>query len=236
MIGSSLVNYLIKIYGSPVGYMCQHLVVSCWCLFLPALFHRSGLVALGCFFIFEAAVGIYWPSMALIKSRFVPEHVRATVYNIFRVPLNLLVISILANLGSLSDDAVFWFCGLLLAVAALLHHCLQSRTMGGGGDYGMDEVDVRVAQLSVVVGEVLEGNGAGEGGVEGEISAGESRGKDGGQGYEVRKSRDATSSRNKAGGEAAGYAGNEGGPHLSQSALSAEERGSSRLLSSVSSP
>ena len=47
---------------------------------------------------FEAACGIYFPSMGIIKSKYVPEEVRATVYNIFRIPLNFIVVLVLANL------------------------------------------------------------------------------------------------------------------------------------------
>ena len=48
--------------------------------------------------VFEAACGIYFPSMGIIKSKYVPEEVRATVYNIFRIPLNFIVVLVLANL------------------------------------------------------------------------------------------------------------------------------------------
>ena len=45
--------------------------VSALCLSLPALVTSSGVLALVCFFIFEAACGIYFPSMGIIKSKYV---------------------------------------------------------------------------------------------------------------------------------------------------------------------
>lgn len=126
MMGSSLVNYLIKIKGSPVGYLRELLLVSAVCLSLPALVTSSGVLALVCFFVFEAACGIYWPSMGIIKSKYVPEEVRATMYNVFRVPLNLIVVIVLANLGTISDNSVLCICGFLLGAAALMHHLFES--------------------------------------------------------------------------------------------------------------
>ena len=125
----SLVNHLIKLKGSPLGYLREHLLVSAARLTLPALATNSGVLAVGCFFIFEAAVGIYWPSIGIVKSLYVPEGVRATVYNIFRVPLNLIVVIVLASLGSLSDNSVLLVCGLLLTTAAVMQHLFNAICM-----------------------------------------------------------------------------------------------------------
>lgn len=61
--------------------------------------------------------GIYFPAMGMLKSQLVPEEVRATVYNIFRVPLNLIVLGVLLN--SLSQFQAFAACGTMLALAAV---------------------------------------------------------------------------------------------------------------------
>merc|ERR1719198_1914221 len=47
------------------------------------------------FVIFELCVGIYFPSICTIKSEAVPESHRATVYNLFRAPMNGIVVSVL---------------------------------------------------------------------------------------------------------------------------------------------
>jgi len=131
MMGSSLVNILIKLRGSPASYLRELLLVSALCLSLPALVTSSGVLALICFFIFEAACGVYFPSMGIIKSKYVPEEVRATLYNVFRVPLNVIVVVVLANLGSISDNSVFCICGFLLVAAALLHHIFKEMIKEG---------------------------------------------------------------------------------------------------------
>ena len=69
---------------------------------------------------------MYFPAMSVIKSRHVPEEARATLYNLFRVPLNAIVVAVLANLGRVSDDSVLLVCGFMLALASLLARRLEA--------------------------------------------------------------------------------------------------------------
>lgn len=73
------------------------LAVACLSLFIPAL-RPPPIATLSCFLLFEACVGAYYPSMGVIKSKHVPEEARATIYSLFRVPLNLAVALVLFNL------------------------------------------------------------------------------------------------------------------------------------------
>mmetsp|Transcript_2161 Transcript_2161/g.3471 ORF Transcript_2161/g.3471 Transcript_2161/m.3471 type:complete len:99 (+) Transcript_2161:138-434(+) len=85
----------------------------------------TGPTIMFCFCLFEGICGMYWPSIGFIKSKYVPEEIRATVYNVFRIPLNLIVIVVLMNLESLSDDVVFSICGSLLFTAAIFQQIFQ---------------------------------------------------------------------------------------------------------------
>lgn len=58
----------------------------------------------------------------MIKSKYVAEETRATVYNIFRIPLNIIVVSVLSNIKTMSDNTVFIICGFLLLAAAGMQH------------------------------------------------------------------------------------------------------------------
>merc|ERR1719323_763118 len=73
------------------------------------------------FVVFEFCVGLYFPSVGSLKSELVPERVRATMYNIYRVPLNAIVVALL--LTNLSFVKVFELCAVLQAVALV---CLSS--------------------------------------------------------------------------------------------------------------
>jgi MFS family permease len=80
-----------------------------------------------CFLVFEFCVGLYWPTVGTLKSEIVPEDVRATVYNIYRVPLNAVVCALL--LSNISLTASFGFCTALL----LLSVVSICPIMGAGG-------------------------------------------------------------------------------------------------------
>lgn len=69
------------------------------------------------FLLFEFCVGIYFPSVGGVKSEMIPERIRATMYNLCRVPLNAVVVSLLlSNIGVVQ---CFRFCAVLLAVVFL---------------------------------------------------------------------------------------------------------------------
>ena len=56
--------------------------------------------------------------MGTLKSRLIPDAQRSTIYNLFRVPLNVLVLVVL--LTHMPQSMVFaWYTGLLSAAAAM---------------------------------------------------------------------------------------------------------------------
>ena len=81
------------------------------------MYSRSKEATLASFLVFEGCVGLYWPAIGTVKSRLVPEEVRATVYNLFRVPLNGVVVTVLLN--NMDSATAFFFCSLMLLAAFL---------------------------------------------------------------------------------------------------------------------
>mmetsp|Transcript_35556 Transcript_35556/g.55520 ORF Transcript_35556/g.55520 Transcript_35556/m.55520 type:complete len:292 (+) Transcript_35556:1-876(+) len=134
MIGSSLTKYMQQFRGLPAFYLRELFAIGAVCLGLPAMGGTNKYVVVVCFFLFEIVCGIYWPSMGIVKSKYVPEEVRATIYNIFRVPLNLIVVLVLANLGTISDDVVFCICAFLLGGAAFMQHLFFQMVGSKTGD------------------------------------------------------------------------------------------------------
>lgn len=68
-----------------------------------------GQIDMLAFCVFEVCVGIFWPSMMTMRATYVPEELRATIINMFRIPLNAFVCIVLANvsavwLGSLQQE------------------------------------------------------------------------------------------------------------------------------------
>jgi MFS family permease len=70
------------------------------------------------FLLFETAVGIYFPAAGTKKAQVVPDSLRASIYSLFRVPLNVIVVGTL--IGGLGVDGAFTLTSGLLAVASVV--------------------------------------------------------------------------------------------------------------------
>ena len=90
-----------------------------------AVLGSSTIATLCAFLLFEACVGMYWPAIGTVKSMIVPEETRATIYNIYRVPLNMIVLVVLLN--HISTLTAFSCCAAMLLVAFYLQRMLAAR-------------------------------------------------------------------------------------------------------------
>ncbi|KAI0386401.1 DUF791-domain-containing protein [Hypomontagnella monticulosa] len=70
------------------------------------------------FCLFEACVGMYWPCIGYLKGHLVEDDVRAKVYGVLRIPLNLFVVLSLSIAGdSKHFTRVFSVCSMLLTAS-----------------------------------------------------------------------------------------------------------------------
>jgi MFS transporter, MFS domain-containing protein family, molybdate-anion transporter len=58
-------------------------------------------ILMGSFFVFEACVGMYFPSIGTLRSRYVPDSHRSIIMNLFGIPLNVLVVSVFLSIHKL---------------------------------------------------------------------------------------------------------------------------------------
>merc|ERR1719159_438511 len=96
MIGASIFGLCSKFQTKKV--LCIALISAAAAMVMPAYIGMSEALSrynLWAFVLFELAVGIYFPSICTLKSEAVPESHRATIYNLFRAPMNLIVCSVL---------------------------------------------------------------------------------------------------------------------------------------------
>ncbi|RUS71434.1 hypothetical protein EGW08_020804 [Elysia chlorotica] len=127
MIGSSLFKLLSKM--APVeSFMRFVLFAAAISLTTPIFYPGNQLYIFIGFLMFETCVGIFWPSMGTMRGKYIAEETRATTMNIFRIPLNLIVIIIL--LQHLELDTIFQFCTVLLLIAVLCQHWLYTLCEG----------------------------------------------------------------------------------------------------------
>ncbi|CAG8961757.1 hypothetical protein HYFRA_00006300 [Hymenoscyphus fraxineus] len=123
MLGSMLYNYLITYHSSipPTKILVSMLSVAAASFFIPVLI-RDERITFWCFCVFELCCGIYFPLMAYQKGKVIDDSVRANVYGLMRVPLNVFVVLVLSTTreGPQHRDLVFTSCsGLLLASVAI---------------------------------------------------------------------------------------------------------------------
>ena len=102
-----------------VGYSSLSFVacLSTWYAFHASL-AKTPTGVFGVFLLltlFELGLGGYMATIATLKAIWVPDEMRATLYNLFRVPLNSIVVVI--NVVSLSSQFTFLACSVLMAVA-----------------------------------------------------------------------------------------------------------------------
>ncbi|BBH03520.1 Major facilitator superfamily protein [Prunus dulcis] len=140
MLGSSLASRLMAASSPKVeSYMQIVFVVSAASLLLPIVttlfiapsnvkggsMSLSGYTQLIGFCIFEACVGIFWPSIMKMRSQYIPEEARSTIMNFFRIPLNIFVCVVLYNVDAFPITIMFGMCSIFLSVAAVLQRRLM---------------------------------------------------------------------------------------------------------------
>jgi len=123
MAGSSIFSIQIEKYKvDELG-----IFVFAVAAFAMALIALSGSVTLKfiAMNLFEMTVGMYFPIMGTLKGSIVPEARRAAIYNLFRVPLNAIVLGSL--LTDLSPTTSFALNAIMLSTATILMFNLAKR-------------------------------------------------------------------------------------------------------------
>lgn len=141
MIGSSMFGIFME-----KGWKVENLAVVIFgvaslAMFVVAL-SPSPTMSFIAMNLFEVAVGLYWPSMGTMKGSIVPESKRAAIYNLYRIPLNFIVLFSL--LTDLTPTTSFTLCGFMLGTATGLQHLLKQKRVQGVKN---EENDAMVAPL-----------------------------------------------------------------------------------------
>lgn len=71
------------------------------------------------FFAFEACVGMYFPSIGTLRSKYVPDSHRSVIMNLFGIPLNVLVVSVFLSISKLGLNGALGISSGALALATL---------------------------------------------------------------------------------------------------------------------
>jgi MFS transporter, MFS domain-containing protein family, molybdate-anion transporter len=135
MVGSAIAGYLMSSAILPELYMQIVFALGSICMVTTSYLHEydkewgleKELASNTCFILFclfEIIVGIFWPSMMKLRSQYIPEEVRSTVMNIFRMPLNLFVCIVLFHVSETNLSFMLLMCALFLFGACFCQHQL----------------------------------------------------------------------------------------------------------------
>eukprot|EP00613_Pedinella_sp_CCMP2098_P072230 CAMPEP_0171905936 /NCGR_PEP_ID=MMETSP0993-20121228/5575_1 /TAXON_ID=483369 /ORGANISM="non described non described, Strain CCMP2098" /LENGTH=547 /DNA_ID=CAMNT_0012537561 /DNA_START=31 /DNA_END=1674 /DNA_ORIENTATION=- len=95
-----------------------------------AAFGQSkGLTVLAAsFFLFEACVGFYFPSIGTLRSKYLPDEHRSIIMNLFAVPLNLIVVAVYLQIARLGTTGALWCSTASLGLSFLASLALRATT------------------------------------------------------------------------------------------------------------
>eukprot|EP00879_Flechtneria_rotunda_P006971 GHRR01007318.1.p1 GENE.GHRR01007318.1~~GHRR01007318.1.p1 ORF type:complete len:366 (+),score=93.50 GHRR01007318.1:391-1488(+) len=145
MAGSFLAGVLMK-HARPERYMKGVYALATAAMLVPMLMALDttkdpslkgkaitlkGQIQLLAFCVFELCVGIFWPSMMSMRANYVPEELRATIINMFRVPLNAFVCVVLGNVDAVPLAGMFGLCVAFLGVSCACQMKLDALTANG---------------------------------------------------------------------------------------------------------
>jgi len=144
MAGSSMFSILIeRMKVETIG--CFVISIATVAFAIMTLSDSATVVFIA-FNAFEICVGLYFPMMGTMKSTIVPEDKRTAIYNIYRVPLNFIVVSSL--LTHLTPSRAFSYCTGMLAIASVLQMSLTSHRSTVGHQVSNTDEESMVAKVT----------------------------------------------------------------------------------------
>lgn len=82
-------------------------------------------------FLFESCVGMYFPTIGTLRSKYFPDSHRSVVMNLFGIPLNALVVTVFLNIERLGVEGALGLSTTALAVATGCAFKLKGLVNGG---------------------------------------------------------------------------------------------------------
>jgi len=100
LLGSTIFGQMVKIGVSTEAFTSVMLSIATLSMGLAAWVSSSSAFTMpfaalvAAFFAFEGCVGMYFPSIGTLRSKYVPDSHRTVIMNLFGIPLNALVVSV----------------------------------------------------------------------------------------------------------------------------------------------
>lgn len=122
LLGSTLFGQLAKM-SVPTEKFATFMLSFAAIAMSSATFTVSSSMSLpalvAAFFAFEACVGMYFPSIGTLRSKYVPDSHRSVIMNLFGIPLNVLVVSVFLSISKIGLKGALGISSGALALAAV---------------------------------------------------------------------------------------------------------------------
>ena len=137
LLGSTLFGQLAKM-SVPTEKFAVFMLTLATAAMTTATFTVSSSMNLAglivSFFAFEACVGMYFPTIGTLRSKYVPDSHRSVIMNLFGIPLNILVVSVFLSISRLGLNGALGISSGALGIATLC--MLKLNTMIGKKEEG----------------------------------------------------------------------------------------------------
>lgn len=130
MIGSRIFNILMQKQWKVITISLPIFLLSTISMILPIITMNEHILY-WTFALFETCCGMFFPTLGCIKSQIIPEEVRSSVMNLFRVPMNAIVVIVLLIISHLSQETQFIICAVLCALSFLLSFNISRKETAG---------------------------------------------------------------------------------------------------------
>jgi len=155
MLGSQIFSIVSK--QQPIESIGRYtLLLAAACQVVPII-TNDAFYRFQSFLVFEMCVGLYFPMIGTLKGLVVPEESRSAIYNIYRMPMNAIVVLTLVT--HLELQTAFCLTFLLLLIAA----CFQTKLITSrraataykplDTEFGLDDFDLDDTDMSIGVGD-----------------------------------------------------------------------------------
>mmetsp|Transcript_1398 Transcript_1398/g.4053 ORF Transcript_1398/g.4053 Transcript_1398/m.4053 type:complete len:205 (+) Transcript_1398:1366-1980(+) len=105
LLGSTIFGQLISRGVATESFMAGMLAIGTLAMGLATYASHAAAAPLALlvagFFVFEACVGCYFPSIGTLRGKYLPDSHRSTLMNLFGIPLNALVVTVFLGIKKL---------------------------------------------------------------------------------------------------------------------------------------
>lgn len=127
MLGSTTFSWLMRQGKAPENIMMGMLLVAAASMTTATTLGIGGSLVplIASLFAFEACVGMYFPLIGTLRSKYLPDAYRGVIMNLFGIPLNLIVVGVFLSISKLGLAGAFTCSSSALALAAISQFLLK---------------------------------------------------------------------------------------------------------------